>query len=113
MKRRQKVPWIRADFRKLREVFAEDTFDCVVDKAAMDALVTDEGDPWNPNHETVDAVKEMCREIRAVLKPGGRLIQISFQQPHFRRRLMTDLTLSEVHDIPIGLGYFLYIWTKS
>ena len=46
----------------------------------MDALVTDEGDPWNPNDKTVAAIDSLCTEALKVIKPGGALIQISFQQ---------------------------------
>ena len=46
----------------------------------MDALVTDEGDPWNPNDKTVTAIDSLCTEALKVIKPGGALIQISFQQ---------------------------------
>eukprot|EP00640_Fibrocapsa_japonica_P009572 CAMPEP_0113948818 /NCGR_PEP_ID=MMETSP1339-20121228/72183_1 /TAXON_ID=94617 /ORGANISM="Fibrocapsa japonica" /LENGTH=81 /DNA_ID=CAMNT_0000955999 /DNA_START=79 /DNA_END=320 /DNA_ORIENTATION=+ /assembly_acc=CAM_ASM_000762 len=36
--------------------FDEGSFDCVLDKAAMDALMCEEGDPWNPNSEVVTSV---------------------------------------------------------
>ena len=39
--------------------FEDATFDVVLDKAAMDALVTDEGDPWNPSPEAAASTQQM------------------------------------------------------
>mmetsp|Transcript_20150 Transcript_20150/g.64900 ORF Transcript_20150/g.64900 Transcript_20150/m.64900 type:complete len:215 (-) Transcript_20150:45-689(-) len=108
------VRWVRADFCALSDVFEAASFDVILDKAAMDALLTDEGDPWNPTQRTKDAVASLCREARAVLRPRGTLVQISFQQPHFRKRLMTDdLVLDDLKHVDKGLGYFMYVWRKE
>ena len=40
---------LQADMLNLTSTFKPASFDCVLDKGAMDALVTDEGDPWDPN----------------------------------------------------------------
>ncbi|KAF1778792.1 S-adenosyl-L-methionine-dependent methyltransferase [Phytophthora cactorum] len=40
------MKWIEADMTKLREVFTPESFDVVIDKAAMDALMCDEGDRY-------------------------------------------------------------------
>lgn len=104
--------WIEADMLSLSRCcdFVE-KFDYVLDKAAMDALVTDEGDPWNPSERTREEVGMVCREARSVLKEGGKLIQISFQQPHFRKALMSsEAILEEVRSVEVGLGYFFYVW---
>ena len=118
-KMRERYPnmhWIVADMLSLSTTFSESSFDVVLDKAAMDAIVTDEGDPWDPNEETREMVRTLCREARHVLRAdGGRLIQISFQQPHFRKRLMTSpgLRLEALHDVHVGMGYFFYVWAAS
>ena len=39
--------------------FNAEEFDIVVDKAAMDALVTDEGDPWNPSNSALQSTSRM------------------------------------------------------
>jgi EEF1A lysine methyltransferase 4 len=56
----------------------------VIDKAAMDALMTKEMDVWNPNPDVVHASHQMCVQISRVLRPKGTMIQISLAQPHFR-----------------------------
>jgi SAM-dependent methyltransferase len=66
-------------------------FDVVIDKAAMDALVTLEGDVWNPRQEVVDACSSTCKHISRILKHGGYFLQLSFAQPHFRRKYLLGL----------------------
>ena len=73
------LDWKVMDMCNMHE-FSNACFDIVIDKAACDALVTDEGDPWNPNPSTVKKVTRMMKEVRRVLRSGGRFLQISFQQ---------------------------------
>jgi hypothetical protein len=68
--------------------FSDESFDAVIDKAAMDALMTQEGDVWNPEDSVVEKARSMCRHISRILKPGGYHLQISFQQPHFRKKYL-------------------------
>jgi len=90
--------------------FEENSFDFALDKAAMDALVTDEGDPWNPNEKTVQNCSRMMSEMCRVVRPGGYFLQLSFQQPHFRRKYLSpqNVELVEATGIDYGLGYFFY-----
>lgn len=66
--------------------FEDGSFDHAIDKAAMDALMSQEGDVWNPDEDVIDKARSMCRHISRILKPGGYHFQISFQQPHFRKK---------------------------
>jgi hypothetical protein len=68
--------------------FEDAAFDVVIDKAAMDALTTDEGSVWSPNPHVVSAVDKMCKGVSRVLKPTGVFLQFSFKQPHFVRRYL-------------------------
>ena len=96
------------------------SFDFVLDKAAMDALVTDEGDPWDPNEATKASTGAMMRSVAAVLRPGGVFVQISFQQPHFRKKYLAaaegspyDLRVEAVETVDVGLGYFFFVLRKG
>jgi hypothetical protein len=62
--------------------------DVVIDKAAMDALMTQEGDVWNPSDSVVVSARSMCQHISRILKKGGYHLQISFQQRHFRKKYL-------------------------
>ena len=81
------MEWVEMDMTNM--TFPDQTFDVVLDKAAMDALVVEEGDVWDPEPATIEVVHKMSAEVRRVLKPGhGRHIQISFSQPHFRTKYL-------------------------
>ena len=54
----------------------------------MDALIVDKGDPWNPDKTAVEQSHRMCSEVSRVLVPGGVFLQLSFEQEHFRRKLL-------------------------
>ena len=68
--------------------FPSATFDIVIDKAAMDALMVDEGDVWNPSDEVVRKSGDMCTGIARVLKTKGLHLHVSFAQPHFRNKYL-------------------------
>lgn len=84
---RPMMKWICMDMTDLE--FLPSSFDAIIDKAAMDALVVDEGDVWYPNQEVIDIVDKMCHSVTSVLDSiAGRFIQISFAQPHFRTKYL-------------------------
>jgi hypothetical protein len=67
----------------------DESFDVVVDKAAMDALLVGEGDVWNPDPTVVALARSMCRHIsRILVQDGGHHLHISFAQPHFRKKYL-------------------------
>ena len=78
----------RAGFSVFRARFAEHAFDLVIDKACLDALVCNEGDPWDPDAEVVENMTAALRSVVHVLRPGGVFVSIGFQQPHFRKRYL-------------------------
>jgi SAM-dependent methyltransferase len=85
---RPRMTWICGDMTRLAESFADKpgtVFDIVLDKAAMDALTADEGDVWHPAAQVVARSRSMCQSVAAILAPGGRFLQVSLTQPHFRR----------------------------
>ncbi|CAM9746321.1 unnamed protein product [Scytosiphon promiscuus] len=88
-KHREARPGLRWDKMDMLALEAEDgSFDAVVDKAAMDALMVDKGDPWNPDPATIERSHRMCAEVSRVLAPGGVFVQLSFEQVHFRRKFL-------------------------
>ncbi|CAM9239499.1 unnamed protein product [Ectocarpus sp. 4 AP-2014] len=82
-------PGLRWEKMDMLALAAEDaSFDAVVDKAAMDALMVDKGDPWNPDQATIEQSHRMCAEVSRVLVSGGVFVQLSFEQVHFRRKFL-------------------------
>ncbi|CAG8836539.1 40059_t:CDS:2, partial [Gigaspora margarita] len=85
------MSWLVMDIRDLK--FPEETFDVIIDKGTMDALMSDEGNVWDPKPETVENVKRAVDQVVRVLKIGGKVniqqfIYITFGQPHFRRKYL-------------------------
>jgi SAM-dependent methyltransferase len=56
--------------------FADESFDCVFDKGALDALMS------NDSEESREAAAAMFREIKRVLKPGGKYICVTLAEMH-------------------------------
>lgn len=116
-KMRMKQPmmkWVVDDMTNSK--LPEDYFDFIIEKGAMDCLTQDEGDPWNPNDKTWKQTKDMMESVMKSLKSStGKFLQISFQQPHFRKKYLTQVPLKSaviVDTIDFGLGYFLYVCLK-
>ena len=114
-----KLVWHKADVRKL-EKYADGAFDCVIDKACLDALVCNEGDPWCPNEETQSDMTDALYHSSRVLTDTGVFISIGFQQPHFRKKYLVQEAQSfgweksvETFPVDVGLGYFYTICKKT
>eukprot|EP01038_Epipyxis_sp_PR26KG_P006013 gene6013-8283_t len=114
-KERPLMTWHYMDMTDL--TFESSSFDIILDKAAMDAIMVDEGDVWDPNESTINMTHKMCQSIQRVLKKkNGKYIQISFAQPHFRTKYLmgyniippTDEELSHYKSYS-GLS-ILYSW---
>ena len=98
--------------------FENEIFDFVIDKATMDVILTDNKDPWNPCPHIFEKSAQVQNECIRVLKPKSVFISISFDQPHFRKKLLMSEAFVEKwsisqKNIPHGLGYFMYILTKN
>ncbi|CAI2178994.1 9705_t:CDS:2 [Funneliformis geosporum] len=85
-KDKTEMSWIVMDVRDL--IFQDESFDVVIDKGTMDALMCDEGDVWNPKSEVVEKVKKVVDEVVRILKVDGKFLYITFGQPHFRHRYL-------------------------
>jgi SAM-dependent methyltransferase len=105
------VSYFVADMLDLGAAFAEACFDVVIDKAAFDAVVADGGaDKWTPTDEAREAAARLSESVAGILRTGGRFVQITFSQPHFRRPLLLAGDASpwsgcESHDVDVGFGY--------
>jgi len=95
--------------------YPDASFDLVIDKGTMDAMLTTKGDPWNPPAKDVRAcTREVDEALRVLTKRrGSKFIYFTFGQPHFRKRYLVDrpqFTL-QTRSIgpPEGFEYFLYV----
>lgn len=88
---RVKYPMLRYELQDMCNLtYPTAEFDLVLDKAAMDALVADEGSAWDPSESSIESVNATVQCSARVLKPSGKLVIITFQPTHFRRRYLQN-----------------------
>ncbi|CAG9335385.1 ECE2 [Blepharisma stoltei] len=99
----------------LNMTFNPEEFDVVIDKATMDVLQCDIEDVWDPSDEVKSRISQFYQNVYQVLKNQKHLLQISFDQPHFRRKFVdtSKWNLSEKTLDKGGLPYFLYTLQKK
>ncbi|KAG8854443.1 hypothetical protein FRB96_007505 [Tulasnella sp. 330] len=78
------MEWHVMDIRELG--FESDTFDVVIDKGTMDAMMAPVEDVWNPPQQVIDDCTKEVEEVIRVLRPStGIFLYLTFGQPHFRK----------------------------
>ncbi|CAI4223148.1 unnamed protein product [Auanema sp. JU1783] len=112
-KGREKYPemdWVCDDIRSL-ESLQNESFDVVLEKATIEALLVGEKSAWNPSDEALVTVDNVLKSIRRVLAPRGVFISISFTQPHFRvpALLRDNIWHVQVAEFGDSFHYFVYI----
>ncbi|XP_071956517.1 EEF1A lysine methyltransferase 4-like [Antedon mediterranea] len=70
--------------------FPADSFDVVIDKAAIDALMTSEKSAWTVSQECREEVDEVLSEISRVLRPNGTFLSLTFVSPILRKVLYAN-----------------------
>ncbi|XP_072525110.1 EEF1A lysine methyltransferase 4 [Salminus brasiliensis] len=108
------LSWVCMDIR--RPAFPDASFDVVMEKGTLDAMLVDERDPWSISNNSAQLLHQVLSEISRVLKPGGRFISVTFAQPHFRKRLYarTEYNWSINHyHYGDNFHYFMYVLTKG
>ncbi|KAI8141340.1 S-adenosyl-L-methionine-dependent methyltransferase [Fennellomyces sp. T-0311] len=106
------MKWLEMDIRDLQ--FPDESFDVVIDKGTMDALMCDRGDVWDPSEELIAEVKGEVDEVVRVTKVGGVFLYITFGQPHFRKRhLQRDCWDIKVKTMGDAFHYFFYTMRKE
>eukprot|EP00903_Cladosiphon_okamuranus_P013567 g12638.t1 len=74
--------------------FPDGTFDAIVDKGTLDALLC----------SSVEAAREMVTEMHRVLRKGGAYVQVSAEDPEARLELLTGLKGRGNSKGPMGRG---------
>lgn len=115
--------WLEMDITQLESpsnlsmLGGEHSFDIALDKGTMDALMAEGkgSSVWNPGEKVVNDVRIMLKGVDRVLKVGGKLIYITFGQPHFRKQYLDEIDGWEVEVRTVGemFHYFVYVATKT
>lgn len=101
------IEWKVADIRCM-PCLADKSFDLIIDKGTIDALMCDNGDIWNPSDQVVSDVERTVSEVKRLLDKDGVFFYLTFGQPHFRKRFLEDSKIWDLQVIPLGI-YFLYV----
>ncbi|KAI9228063.1 MAG: S-adenosyl-L-methionine-dependent methyltransferase [Piptocephalis tieghemiana] len=105
------MTWLEMDIRHLD--LPDGSFDVVLDKGTMDALMCDKGDVWDPSPQMCAEVAKEVDEVVRVLRVGGSFIYVTFGQPHFRKshleRPCWDVSITTMGN---AFHYFWYSMVK-
>ncbi|XP_018532354.1 EEF1A lysine methyltransferase 4 isoform X2 [Lates calcarifer] len=108
------MTWHQMDVRQL--CFPAASFDVILEKATLDAIMVEEKSPWQVSPQTACFVHQALTEISRCLKPGGRFISVTFAQPFFRKRLYARAEYNwsiKQYSYGEGFEYFVYVMTKG
>lgn len=108
------MDWIVMDITNMS--FAPCSFDVVVEKATLDALLVEEKDVWNPSEGTRNTMDCVLSQISQVLRHGGHFISVTFSQPHFRKPFLAKSHYGwSISMQPFGdsFHYFFYAMKKG
>ncbi|KAK2191373.1 hypothetical protein NP493_53g06012 [Ridgeia piscesae] len=108
------MDWQVMDITDLQ--FDNGTFEVVIEKGTLDAMLVSENDPWNISAEGEEMINKILGQVSSVLRPGGRFISITFAQPHFRKPLYAQRRWHwslETRTFGDGFEYFVYVMVKG
>ncbi|XP_034412293.1 EEF1A lysine methyltransferase 4 isoform X1 [Cyclopterus lumpus] len=108
------MTWHQMDVRQLS--FPDASFDVIIEKATLDAIMVEEKTPWEVSPQTAVFIHQALTEVRRCLKPGGRFVSVTFASPLFRKRLYarTEYNWSiKKYGYGEGFEYFVYVMTKG
>jgi len=109
------MEWKVMDVMDMQD-FPDASFDVAIDKGTMDAIMCEKGDVWELDPNIAERCHSMCAEVTRILKPGGKYIQITFGQPHFRKRVLENQQYNwtlQTRTVGEFFHYYIYIMTKS
>jgi ubiquinone/menaquinone biosynthesis C-methylase UbiE len=113
------MKWSAMDCTRLS--FPDESFDVVIEKATIDAMLTTEKSPWRTSHQNKRRISLVLNEVCRVLKPmKGQFISISFFGPHFRFPLYKScfektpkLSMEAIYELENNFHYYCYRLVKS
>lgn len=110
-----RLEWSVMDARQLG--FEDNSFDAVIEKATLDAMLAEEKDPWTLSAGAEEMLSQVLGEVSRVLRGGGSFVSISFSQPHFRAKVYAEHDygwhLEAMREIGTCFHFYYYHLIKS
>jgi SAM-dependent methyltransferase len=110
------LKWICGDIFSMNSLL-EKKYDVAIDKGTLDALLTVKHDPWNPDLELRQHIRNYIDQIVSSLAPNGIYIHITWSQPHFRKIFLShpclDVQVNKLCSESDSFEYFIYICKKT
>ncbi|VDM78265.1 unnamed protein product [Strongylus vulgaris] len=91
------------------------SFDVVLEKATIEALLVKEKSPWSSSEEALATVESIFKAVARVLTSDGVFVSISFIQPYFRVPALLrvrDWSVT-VKDFGEFFQYFIYVMQRG
>jgi len=108
------MQWMMMDITDM--TFAPGSFDVVIEKATLDALLVEEKDVWSPSEESRNMMHRVLLQVSQIVKEGGHFISVTFSQPHFRKPFLAksqyDWSIS-MHTFGNSFHFFFYVMEKG
>lgn len=110
------VKYVVGDMMELP--FPDRHFDCILEKGTLDVLFAENDSPWDPIPEVLENLRKTLDEADRVLQDRGKLLSITFAQPHFRKPLLMNRKYPWSCDVSTFGGeasfeYFVYTMRKG
>ncbi|WKX91527.1 hypothetical protein Q1695_009953 [Nippostrongylus brasiliensis] len=108
------MEWVCDDIRSLSKI-PSCSFDVVLEKATLEALLVKEKSTWSPSDSALKTVDDVFKSIARVLSASGVFISISFTQPHFRVPALLRLPgwSISVNEFGDFFHYFVFIMRRG
>ncbi|KAK7206692.1 S-adenosyl-L-methionine-dependent methyltransferase [Myxozyma melibiosi] len=109
------MTWHVMDVRDMKE-FKDGEFDIAIDKGTLDAFLSYTGSIWTIPEDIKESALKYMDETNRVLKPTGRMLYISYRQPHFARLIIDrpywKMETETLSDSSGSFDYFGYVLQK-
>uniref|UniRef100_A0AC35F539 Methyltransferase type 11 domain-containing protein n=1 Tax=Panagrolaimus sp. PS1159 TaxID=55785 RepID=A0AC35F539_9BILA len=113
LEKNPEMKWICDDMRSLEKLETE-TFDVVIEKAAIESLLANEKSVWTFSDTAKHDLRSTLESIYRVLKPGGFFFSVSFTPPYFRVNYLIEQKWSiEVKEFGEGFHFYFYKMSKG
>ncbi|XP_053213775.1 EEF1A lysine methyltransferase 4-like [Panonychus citri] len=109
------INWLTMDATNM--TIKDNCIDVVLEKATIDTFLVGEKNLWSLSPSSIEKVDKTLSEISRLLKPDGKFISLSFNQPHFRGKLYSndkyDWRIKSIDTIGVNFHHYLYVIQKG